>query len=65
MKSTIRVKARDTRLPWMPILMVLLITFLAAGCSSEPEPLVLKFDETTEVAAQTAPTMNQVASAVQ
>lgn len=66
MKSTtIRVKARDTRVPWLPILLVALITFLASGCSADAQPLVLKFDETTEVAADVAPTPTRVASAVQ
>lgn len=63
MKSTtIRVKARDTRLPWLPILLVALITFLASGCAAE-DPLVLTFDEVETTAPTTSTAPTQIAAA--
>ncbi len=58
MTRTLTVKAKDTRTPWIQLLLVALVTWLAAGCSptastDDSDALILSFDEET---AESTPT---------
>lgn len=45
MRATTRVKAKDTRIPWLQLLLVAMVTWLAAGCGPQDDPLVITFDD--------------------
>ena len=47
MSSTIRVKATDSRIPWLHLLLVAIVTVLAAGCgvTGPDDALVISFNE--------------------